>query len=95
MSGLPNKVVHIVGGGSQNAFLNQLAANAYGLNVVAGPEEATAVGNAMVRAMALGVIRRLTEANTMIQAAFPIREFHPQEPETWQRAYARYRIMVG
>ena len=54
VSGKPNKVVHIVGGGSRNAFLNQLTANACGLTVIAGPEEATAVGNAMAQALALG-----------------------------------------
>ena len=61
-SGKPNRVVHIVGGGSKNEMLNQFAANATGLKVVAGPEEATAVGNAMVQAMAMGVIASLSEA---------------------------------
>ena len=94
VSGAPNTVIHIVGGGSRNVFLNQLAANACGVKVVAGPEEATAVGNAMVQAMGLGVIRRLPDAKSMIQAAFPIKEFTPKDRETWEKAYARYRTMV-
>ena len=77
VSGKPNTVIHIVGGGSTNAFLNQLTANACGLKVVAGPEEATAVGNAMVQALALGIIEKLSEAKAMIRAAFPIQRVRP------------------
>jgi sugar (pentulose or hexulose) kinase len=94
VSGSPCSVIHIVGGGSRNVFLNQLTANACGIKVVAGPEEATAVGNAMVQAMGLGVIKRLPDAKAMIQAAFPIKEFAPKEREIWDNAYARYRTVV-
>jgi rhamnulokinase len=93
-SGKPNKVVHIVGGGSRNAFLNQLTANACGLKVVAGPEEATAVGNAMVQALALGIINGLPGAKAMIRSAFTIREFSPRDRDTWEGALARYRAIV-
>jgi sugar (pentulose or hexulose) kinase len=94
VSGKPNKVIHIVGGGSKNAFLNQLAANACGLRVVAGPEEATAVGNAMVQAMALEAIEKLVDARAMIRAAFPIREFTPRDREKWEQTYGLYRAVV-
>jgi len=94
VSGKPSTVVHIVGGGSKNAFLNQLAANACGVKVVAGPEEATAVGNAMVQAMGLGIIEKLSDAKSMIRAAFSIREFAPRERETWDRAYEKFRTFV-
>jgi rhamnulokinase len=90
VSGKPNRIIHIVGGGSRNAFLNQLTANACGLKVVAGPEEATAVGNAMVQALALGVIGKLPDAKAMIRAAFPIREFSPRDTATWEKMYERY-----
>ena len=93
-SGKPNRVVHIVGGGSKNEMLNQFAANATGLKVVAGPEEATAVGNAMVQAVAMGVIASLSESQEMIRAAFPIREYRPRDTETWEKAYARFRAVV-
>ena len=93
-SGKANSVIHIVGGGSKNAFLNQLAANACGMKVVAGPEEATAVGNAMVQAMGLGIIQKLSEAKAMIRAAFPIREFAPRDRDTWEKAYAKFRTFV-
>jgi rhamnulokinase len=94
VSGKPNRVLHIVGGGSRNAFLNQLAANATGLRVVAGPEEATAVGNAMVQAVALGVIGSLSDAKGLIRAAFPIREYSPRDRATWEAEFARYRSIV-
>jgi sugar (pentulose or hexulose) kinase len=94
ITGRPNKVMHIVGGGSRNELLNQFAANACGMRVVAGPEEATAVGNAMVQAVGLGVIPNLAEARGMIRAAFPIREFTPKDGETWARAYERFHTFV-
>ena len=94
VSGSPVSVIHIVGGGSKNTFLNQLTANACGMKVVAGPEEATAVGNAVVQAMGLGLIKKPADARAMIQSAFPIREFTPKERETWESACARYRTVV-
>lgn len=95
VSGKPNRVIHIVGGGSRNDLLNQFTANACGMSVVAGPEEATAVGNAMVQAMGLGIIEGLSDAREMIRAAFPIREFKPRDGETWQRVYADFRRRIG
>lgn len=93
-SGKPNRVLHIVGGGSKNEMLNQFAANATGLKVVAGPEEATAVGNAMVQAVAMGVIDRLSDGQEMIRSAFPIREYRPRETETWEKAFSRFRVVT-
>jgi rhamnulokinase len=90
VSGKPSKVVHIVGGGCKNATLNQYTANAVGLPVVAGPEEATAVGNCMVQAVGLGIIGSLNDALPLIRQAFPIREYKPQDSELWNQAYARF-----
>lgn len=94
VSGRPNKVVHIVGGGSRNELLNQFTADACGLRVIAGPEEATAVGNAMVQALGLGVIERMADAQALIRGAFPIREYRPRDTETWDRAYQRFRAIL-
>lgn len=90
VSGKPNRVIHIVGGGSRNELLNQMTADASGLKVVAGPEEATAVGNAVVQALGLGVIEKLSQAMPMIKAAFPIREYKPQRSGEWAAAYERF-----
>jgi sugar (pentulose or hexulose) kinase len=94
VSGKPSKVVHIVGGGCKNIMLNQYAANAIGLPVIAGPEEATAVGNCMVQAMGLGVIGSLQDALALIRQAFPIREYMPQDSGRWNEAYATFRKLV-
>jgi sugar (pentulose or hexulose) kinase len=64
------------------------------MKVIAGPEEATAVGNAVVQALALGVISKVADARAMIRAAFPIKEYQPRESDTWARAYDRYRAIV-
>lgn len=89
-----SKTVHIVGGGSKNKLLNQCAADALGLPVLAGPEEATAVGNFMVQAMGLGAIRSMAEAQPIIRKAFPISEYKPRDPKAWDQAYERFRKIV-
>ena len=94
VSGKATKVVHIVGGGSRNVMLNQFTADACGLPVVAGPEEATAVGNIMVQAMGLGVIGSLREALPIIRRAFPIQDYQPKDPAGWAPAYARFRQIL-
>ncbi len=91
VSGTPNKRVYIVGGGSKNTTLNQFAANAIGLPVSAGPEEATAIGNCMVQAMGLGIIKSMREAQPFIREAFPIRSFQPQDEARWTEAYAEFK----
>ena len=82
--------VYIVGGGSQNNLLNQFTADALGLPLVAGPVEATAVGNIMVQAMGLGIIHSLSDARSIIKKSFPIRKFKPANTAVWDRAYARF-----
>ncbi len=94
VSGKPTKVVHIVGGGCRNVMLNQFTADAVGLPVVAGPEEATAVGNCMVQALGLGLIRSLPEALPLIRQAFPIHDYAPQDPARWDRAYETFKTLV-
>jgi sugar (pentulose or hexulose) kinase len=90
VTGTSTETVHIVGGGCRNALLNQFTANALGLRVLAGPEEATAVGNLMVQAMGIGLIPDLARAQPLIRAAFPIREFEPADREVWQAAAERF-----
>ena len=93
--GLESKVVHIVGGGCRNKLLNQFAANALGLPVLAGPEEATAIGNLMVQAVGLGILDSLHDAQPIIKAAFPIEEYRPQDTDAWAKAYGRFCGIVG
>jgi sugar (pentulose or hexulose) kinase len=72
------KALHIVGGGSQNNLLNQLAANATGLPVLAGPVEATAMGNILTQAISTGDIGSIAEARGLVGRSAGIRRFEPR-----------------
>ena len=95
LTGKSTQVIHIVGGGSKNTSLNQMTANACATPVVAGPEEATAVGNAVVQAMGLGVIEQLSEASSLIGNAFAIHEYRPRDSDKWERAYKQFKTVIG
>ena len=71
-------VIHIVGGGSRNDFLNRLAANATQRTVIAGPIEATAAGNVLVQAIGAGNVSGLSEAREIVKRSFPMRVFSPE-----------------
>lgn len=76
-------VLHIIGGGSRNAFLNQFTANATGLRVLAGPQEGTALGNIMVQAKAVGMVKDLWEMRRVIANSLELQEYLPQDQEEW------------
>jgi len=94
ISGQPTSVVHIIGGGSRNDLLNQFAANAIGVPVVAGPTEATAVGNTMVQALGMGVIKSLHDAMPIIKKAFPIKVYNPQDIRSWDKVFQQFQRFV-
>lgn len=77
LTGRKLAVIHIIGGGSRNALLNQLTANVTGRRVVAGPAEATAAGNALTQAMGTGNIGSLEELRAVIRNSFEVDEFTP------------------
>jgi rhamnulokinase len=83
--------IHIVGGGSSNALLNQLTANVTGKPVYAGPDEATAMGNAIVQMMALGEFASLDEAREAVVRSVSLREFMPDNDNRWEEMYQAYR----
>ena len=95
VTGTPTRVIHIVGGGSRNALLNQFTADACDRPVIAGPTEATAVGNLMVQALGLGRLRRLADALPLIRHALPIRDFTPRAPGDWTAPYARFQAIAA
>ncbi len=79
LSGRRVRVVHVVGGGSQNALLCQLTADASGLPVVAGPVEATSIGNLLVQARAHGLIEGdLSALRAVVRSTQPLRQFAPR-----------------
>jgi sugar (pentulose or hexulose) kinase len=77
LTGRKLEVIHIIGGGSRNALLNQLTANVTGRIVIAGPAEATAAGNALTQAMGAGHLGSLEELRAVIRNSFEVQEFHP------------------
>jgi rhamnulokinase len=85
----------IVGGGARNALLNQFTANALQRPVVAGPSEATAVGNLLVQLHALGEARGLTEMREIVRQSFPTTRHEPVDAAAWENAYGRFRILTG
>ena len=83
--------LHIVGGGSKNLLLNQLAADATGRTVITGPVEATAIGNVLIQAIALGHLESLGALRETVRASFPVVTYQPAVSKTWEAAYQRYR----
>jgi sugar (pentulose or hexulose) kinase len=71
------KAIHIFGGGCQNALLNQLTANACQRPVIAGPVEATAIGNMLMQMITLGQITNLLEAREIVRQSFDCQVFDP------------------
>jgi rhamnulokinase len=88
------KIIHIVGGGTKNELLNQMTADACGRPVIAGPVEATAIGNVLVQAIAVGRIRSLAEARRIVRENFEVKRYEPVDAGKWDRAYERYMGIV-
>jgi rhamnulokinase len=84
------ETIHIVGGGVHNKRLNQATADACGRRVLAGPVEATAVGNLMVQAMAAGWVASVDEAREVIRLSFPVEEYLPRDTAAWDEAFERF-----
>jgi len=85
------KTLHIVGGGSQNRLLNQMAADATGRTVVAGPIEGTAIGNLLIQAYGLGRLKSHQEIRQVVRVSFPIETFPPQSNPSWEEAWKRFQ----
>ena len=87
--------LHIVGGGSKNSLLNQFAANACQVPVVTGPVEATAAGNILVQAIALGHLDSLTAARDVVRRSFETTTVQPADSAVWEAAAARFEKLLG
>ncbi len=85
--------IHIVGGGIRNALLNQLTSSAAGRPVVAGPAEATALGNILMQAYARREIDSLGGLRKVVRNSTEIVIYEPEESDAWEEAYARFRRM--
>lgn len=90
MASFPIEVLHIIGGGSLNENLNQFTANSCGVEVLAGPQEGTALGNIMVQAKAAGKVKDLWDMRKVIANSLNLKRFSPTDKEIWDAAYVKY-----
>ncbi len=87
-------VIHVIGGGIQSKLLCQMTAGANGRKVIAGPVEATALGNIAVQLMTLGEIRDVTEARHIIAASEATYEYLPRDCDKWNAAYEKFKSYI-
>jgi rhamnulokinase len=83
------ETLYVVGGGSKSALLNQMTADATGHTVVAGPVEATVIGNILLQALTLGHIQSHAELRAIVRNSFPLTTYHPTAQDEWRGAAAR------
>jgi len=91
LTGIRFDEIRIMGGGSKNRLLNQFTADATGRAVVAGPAEATALGNIAMQMLATGAVASLAEARQVIDRSFPVERFEPLAADLWDSQYQRFR----
>jgi len=82
--------IRVVGGGARNRLLNQFTADATGRTVIAGPVEATALGNVAMQMLATGAVSSLREARAIIDRSFPVERFEPADTDRWEPHYHRF-----
>jgi rhamnulokinase len=95
LSGKRFERLHAGGGGIQNAFLAQATADALGIEVVAGPIEATSCGNIVVQMMATGHLPDLAAGRHLIRESFEFQNYAPRHRDEWQAAYERFKAFIG
>jgi rhamnulokinase len=95
VTGKPVGKIYIVGGGCQNHLLNQFTADALNCVVVAGPVEATSIGNIIMQLCALGEIHSLAEGRSLTRRSFETDTFEPKNTGTWNDACARFQKILS
>ena len=88
------ETIYMIGGGIQSKLLCQMAAGASGRKVVAGPVEATALGNLAVQFMAMGEIKDVAEARTIIANSEKTYEYLPEDAEKWEESYEKFKTFI-
>lgn len=86
--------LHMVGGGCKNTMLSQFTADALGVEVTAGPIEATAIGNIVAQLIALGKIKDLDQARRIIRDSFEIKSYFPKDAKVWEEKYEYYKSNI-
>lgn len=82
--------LHIIGGGSKNEYLDQMTADSLNIEVLAGPQEGTALGNIMIQAKAAGVVSDIWEMRKIIAKSIDLKRFSPNHTANWDEAYQKY-----
>jgi rhamnulokinase len=88
-------MVHVVGGGARNELLCQLTADLADRPVLAGPVEATATGNVLVQAMALGEVSDLAQARRLVSRSVSLRRYEPSAAQPAGETYQRFLAVTG
>jgi rhamnulokinase len=91
LTGVSIEVIRIVGGGSRHQLLNQLTADATRRAVIAGPVEATALGNIAMQMVATGAVGSIADARCAIERSFPVQRYEPSQPDRWDAEYRRFQ----
>ena len=91
ISGQPISQIRVIGGGSKNPLLNQFTADATGRRVLAGPAEATAIGNVAMQILATGGASSLPEVRAIVDRSFPTEVFEPLETDRWERESKKFQ----
>ncbi len=86
--------LHIIGGGANNEMMNQLTADATGIPVIAGPVEATAIGNIMMQAKAMGAVNTLSEIREIVRNSFKVVQYIPSPKLDWPAAYEKFISLI-
>ena len=88
-------VLHIIGGGSLNKYLNQFTANSTGATVLAGPQECTAIGNIMLQAQAAGIVSDIWDIRRIIAQSTEMVKYQPEDKEIWDAAYKKFLTITS
>ncbi len=94
VSSQPIEKIHLIGGGANNELLCQYSANAIGLPVIAGPTEATAIGNILLQARAMNTISSLEEIRLMVENSFHTKRFEPEDHTSWLLQLERFKKIL-
>jgi rhamnulokinase len=95
LTGKKIETLHVVGGGSKDATLNQFTANALKIPALAGPTECTATGNILIQAIALGHLPSLAAAREIVRNSFELKTFAPRDSAQWDAAAARFEKLLS
>jgi sugar (pentulose or hexulose) kinase len=95
VAGTAFREIRVIGGGCRNALLNQFTADATGCRALAGPAEATALGNIAMQLVGIGAVASIEDARELIARSFPVEVFEPAGGPAWERAYAAFRSLLA